>query len=378
MTTERRCISRTRPGGISYFEFEAGSGGIVLDASEKGLAFQAADAVQQLGSRRILISPHLGERIELNADVVWMDGSKKSGGLRFIDPAADSCNRIRDWLKQTGESGVSDQPEKSPPPVVVPEVPSIPRANSTLVTSAIPPQPRIEVPARERRPVEPRLAPILPPLFNSDLTRQSQDSSGGRRGFLHYIATGFLIGAFVFACVALVENFGFVGKFRPKLANILIRLGEKLNGTADSESQISPPLPSLAQVPAQPPAADKSVPDASQQQAPANSDQVNSSPPNNSQPPRLGIPRTKQGQYHPAYSPTPSFAQERSGEASRLWAAVGAGSSAAEVDLARLYLKGEGVPRNCEQAKILLRAAAKNGSREARQQLQKLGTYGCR
>src|SRR5207253_3765214 len=39
MRTERRCIQRKRPGGISYFEFEAGSGGIVLDASEKGLAF---------------------------------------------------------------------------------------------------------------------------------------------------------------------------------------------------------------------------------------------------------------------------------------------------------------------------------------------------
>ncbi len=56
MRTERRCIPRKRPGGISYFEFEAGSGGIVLDASEKGLAFQAADAVERLGSNRIFIS----------------------------------------------------------------------------------------------------------------------------------------------------------------------------------------------------------------------------------------------------------------------------------------------------------------------------------
>ena len=78
MRTERRCIQRKRPGGISYFEFEAGSGGIVLDASEKGLAFQAADAVHQLGSKRIFISPHPEERIELNADVVWTDRSKKS------------------------------------------------------------------------------------------------------------------------------------------------------------------------------------------------------------------------------------------------------------------------------------------------------------
>jgi TPR repeat protein len=52
--------------------------------------------------------------------------------------------------------------------------------------------------------------------------------------------------------------------------------------------------------------------------------------------------------------------------------------SSAEVDLARLYLRGEGVPRNCEQAKVLLRAAAKGGSGEARQQLKKLRARGCR
>jgi PilZ domain len=377
MTAERRCITRKRPGGISYFEFEAGSGGIVLDASEKGLAFQAADAVQQLGSRRIFVSPHPGYRIELNAEVVWMDGSKKTGGLRFIDPGADSYNRVRDWLKQTGEPGVSQQGQEHPLPTrAVEEVPSIPGGSSNPDTSPIPLQSRIE--AREQRPVEPRLAPILPPLFNPDSTWQSPNSSGVRRGFLHHIATGFLIAAFVFACVALAENFGFVGRFRPKLANALIRLGEKLNGTADSQSRNSSPLPGLAQVPPQAPSAGKPIPDAPQPEAPASSDQVNSSPQNNSVTPSLAIPRAKQDAYHSAYSPTPRFAQERSVDANRLWSAVGAGSSAAEVDLARLYLKGEGVPRNCEQARILLRAAAKSGSREARQQLQKLRTYGCR
>ena len=49
----------------------------------------------------------------------------------------------------------------------------------------------------------------------------------------------------------------------------------------------------------------------------------------------------------------------------------------AQVNLARLYLRGYGVPRNCEQAKVLLRAAAKRGSVEARQELEKLRTSGC-
>ena len=376
MITERRCIPRRRLGGISYFEFEAGSGGIVLDASEKGLAFQAADAVEQLGSRRILISPRPGERIELNADAVWMDGSKNAGGLRFIDPRADSCNRIRDWLKRTGESGASHERQEHPlPTVAVQEVPDIPPGSSKLYTSPISPQ-RMQV--RGQQPVEPRLAPIVMPLMNPDLTWQSQNSSGVRRGFLNHIATVFLIVAFVLACAAVVENLGLVAKFRPKVAILLIRLGEKLNGTTHSQARISSPLPGLPQVATPPPSRAKSISDAPHPEPVASSDPVNSSAQNNSETPSLKTPRAKQDADHSAYSRTPSFAQERSIDANRLWSAVQAGSSAAEVALARLYLKDEGVPRNCEQARILLRAAAKSGSREARQQLQKLRIYGCR
>ena len=75
----------------------------MLDASEKGLAFQAADVVEQGGPSRIFISPHPEERIELNGDVVWTDRSKRTGGLRFVDLGPDSCNRIRGWLRQAGE-----------------------------------------------------------------------------------------------------------------------------------------------------------------------------------------------------------------------------------------------------------------------------------
>ena len=374
MRTERRCIPRRRPGGISYFEFEAGSGGIVLDASEKGLAFQAADAVEQLGPSRMFISPHPEERIELSGDVVWTDRAKKTGGLRFTELGADSCSRIRDWLQQPGESRFSqERQDYALPTSAVQEVPDTPGGSSN--TDTILPLP---IDVRGQRPVAPRLAPIMLPLMNPDLTSQSQDSSGVRRGLLHHIATGFLIVSFVLACVAVAANLGLLAMFRTRVANALIHLGEKLNGTTDSQSQISSSLPALPQVPTEPPARDKSIPDAPQQEPLASSDQVNSSVQNNSETPSSKIPRTKEDAEHSPYSRTPSLAQERSVDASRLWAAVGAGSSAAEVALAQLYLKGEGVPRNCEQARILLKAAAKSGSREARQQLQKLSTYGCR
>ena len=48
-----------------------------------------------------------------------------------------------------------------------------------------------------------------------------------------------------------------------------------------------------------------------------------------------------------------------------LWKAVKRGSVNAEVALAKLYLEGEAVPQNCEQAHILLLAASMKGSKAA-------------
>jgi TPR repeat protein len=45
-----------------------------------------------------------------------------------------------------------------------------------------------------------------------------------------------------------------------------------------------------------------------------------------------------------------------------LWKRVQAGSADAEVELAKLYVDGNGVAQNCEQARVLLAAAAKKQS----------------
>ena len=48
-----------------------------------------------------------------------------------------------------------------------------------------------------------------------------------------------------------------------------------------------------------------------------------------------------------------------------LWKAVKRGSVNAEVALANLYLEGDAVPQNCEQAHMLLSAAAMKGNKAA-------------
>ena len=68
-----------------------------------------------------------------------------------------------------------------------------------------------------------------------------------------------------------------------------------------------------------------------------------------------------------------------SAEAAKLlWKAVGKENATAAILLSDLYRRGDGVARSCDQARLLLVAAAKRGSAQAAQQLRNLELQGCR
>jgi len=60
-----------------------------------------------------------------------------------------------------------------------------------------------------------------------------------------------------------------------------------------------------------------------------------------------------------------------------LWQAVAKKNAEAAELLSVLYLRGEGVAKNCEQARILLDVAASKGVQEAAEQLRHLQDFGC-
>jgi TPR repeat protein len=76
-----------------------------------------------------------------------------------------------------------------------------------------------------------------------------------------------------------------------------------------------------------------------------------------------------------AAKPEPNWSETDSVEA--LWGAVQAGSVSAEVSLAERFARGAGVNKNCDQAKVLMKAAAAKGNREARLRLYELESGGC-
>lgn len=71
--------------------------------------------------------------------------------------------------------------------------------------------------------------------------------------------------------------------------------------------------------------------------------------------------------------------QERNGaEAAKwLWKAVAKENADATLLLSDLYLKGDGVGKNCDQARVLLDAAARRGMKDAGERLRHLQAFGC-
>jgi TPR repeat protein len=79
------------------------------------------------------------------------------------------------------------------------------------------------------------------------------------------------------------------------------------------------------------------------------------------------------------YLNAPAGKVRDSSEAAKwLWQAVAKQNATATLLLSDLYLKGDGVPKNCDQARLLLDAAARKGAAGAGERLRNLQAFGCR
>jgi hypothetical protein len=69
--------------------------------------------------------------------------------------------------------------------------------------------------------------------------------------------------------------------------------------------------------------------------------------------------------------------QNRAEAAKWLWKAMAKHNGSATLLLADLYLKGDGVSKNCDQARVLLDSAARGGMKQAGERLRHLQAFGC-
>jgi cell division septation protein DedD len=93
---ERRQCSRKTLNPLPYINLPFDNGGIVLDVSEQGLRFRATSPVELSGPIPFWFTAH-SDLISGEAELMWLDETKKIGGLRFIQLPQNACEQIRSW-----------------------------------------------------------------------------------------------------------------------------------------------------------------------------------------------------------------------------------------------------------------------------------------
>jgi hypothetical protein len=399
--SNKRVIVRKRTQQLVYLELGRDNGGVMLNLSEDGCGFQAITPVK-VGETRFAFQISGGRRIAGEAEVVWVDDVGIMGGLRFLNLPLEARKQIRRWLEETKapEEHGAFEPAAQPPwegagrgaPSDSPRSKDYRQGGSygpgvgRVVEEEMAPQP----------PAWAHLRAASAPVVQGDQFSASVFRDDGVYGSSRPRSVALWRGIAVLAVATAIA--ALVVANQRDVGTSLIWLGETLTGRTKASQE----LPETKPAPVNPasPARETNSPSpsglggdlgsqkpeehAAEQISNANRTAPGASPPTEAQPRRLetSVGATdrqesmleRQGTQLPKEDPEVWNANE---SVESLWGAVQGGSVAAERSLAERFVRGEGVAKNCDQAKVLLRAAANRGSREARLRLYQLETGDC-
>ena len=376
MNANRRLQERKQPEQIVLCKLGGEKSSSVLNLSEDGLCFESLTPIEETDLLHLHLSADLNGAIEAAGRLAWIDSAKRTGGLRFVELSTSAREQIRAWLSETsiasgGRSGGAFLQKVDK------------QADDGAATGQL-------VVWQDRRLRSLQLVPI------------ERHRAQKCRHFLGGLLVGFGI------CAALmVPIFRYAGGMKPGSLAWTI---ESASHAAQSSAEQTP----ASAVHSVPPSASISESTARKALAPPPVVQkVSVAEPTRS--PRRQSPQTAQGfstapmrgTASPSAAPQPGKAEQPLGasqaavlpapDASKahsssgqvehakkvsatpqqLWSALQAGNIKAAVALADLYARGEGVPVNCEQARVLLLAASEKNNAEASKKLRDLKEGGC-
>jgi hypothetical protein len=392
MANERR-FPRKVAEPILSIQMEPNNDAVVLDVSDGGLGFRALKPVTRTGTICFSFSEN-GQRIESSGELVWTDSTKKSGGLSFACQPRANRERIRKWVEQAAKASTARAPSQPVNPVPKGlQPPAEKRQQMNYATSPPFHAPGISLPQAEL----PGFA-----LFEDNAQRAQaiwdRELSAPNSGTKFF--SGFLSGAIVSAILI-----AFLLVLDGNQTNDVLNQWRAAIGTSPAP-QATVSVPSVATpprsdapsnlVPAEPPPSSSLEPLRASESLPASTeDSSTSSAPAKAQPespsaasraipsPTTSLPKTADPGGEDLLLAQP-YLNNKSGPGGSavavrlLWAAVEKGNVQAEITLADLYSRGDGVKKSCDQARVLLRAAAEKGSDEASQELATVIRTGCR
>lgn len=263
-TETRRKSERTKVASteIVYVHFQTGNGAVALDVSNEGLGFQAADRLQPNESMPFRLSvPGLPE-IALSGQIVWLDSTRKRGGMRLSVPA-ESLALFQKWQRKYVEPAPEnaeiprlDRRETRPPASqAAPRIGSKPQDRAPVAAPAATrnqTQPPDSAPAPQPEP--PRTSP--PPLSNPFARRP--DSMLGTRGPIFVsewelppepprTGRNILVACVIIGLCIVIAGGSYYLAGKRAVGNMLINLGQQIGGA-------SPQASATPGVPAPPPA----------------------------------------------------------------------------------------------------------------------------
>src|SRR5271169_448132 len=98
--SERRLHARQRVSAIVYLDIGAGNGGIVLNLSDEGMAFQAVGPLEKKSEVNLRVKlPSFKERVDVAARIVWRSESNRQAGVRFVDALSEGPVQIHEWIR---------------------------------------------------------------------------------------------------------------------------------------------------------------------------------------------------------------------------------------------------------------------------------------
>jgi hypothetical protein len=407
---ERRSSSRTRVVDLVYLKMQPENGGILLDVSSTGLGFQAADPIGTEAQPHFRLSAGWIDDIELTGDLIWLDETRKRGGLRFGQLPEAVREQIQEWVSKPERP--SSQVRESAPVVSDSVIqPSVAAGHALIGDRTSPssawrnqPDPGSAGPATASVSGSPRFSndptppveapkPMYPPLpliqWGSMGAQALEESEVASRRKQRLGAIALVV---ALSLVVAVGVFALVNK--REAGRSLIRLGERLSGEpaqppAKPEAMATPSsigasvsdsaLSANAATPNRPPS---NVHRDSQESSPASSYRSGST---------FTADKRRQSAEARRADPKPpaegaggsgalsSSAQSAPNNSSMKSASPSSEAFPAEDDghkelaLARQYLRGTGVPQDRATAAHLLWVAVGLGSHEA--ELELAGLY---
>ncbi len=390
---------------LVYVELEASNGGMMLTVSEDGFTFRAVTPVgpgRKIGFSFVVNGT---EKLEGYGNIDWTQDGGKVASMQFVNVTSEFHKALRNWLTQLSAPAVpsfsndrftdtdfaqerTGTPEKTSvvepvaastvEPVRAPSLNEFARSASPL--SSLTGLNSRDIPAVAPEPPAPRETFLISDWEHS---RKPQTDSRSR---IHGVA----VAAILVTVVALsLILYG----YHDSLGQLLISLGQKMS--APKEASAAPPSSASQATPASRSTAapqtlkvpDVPKPETESSQPP--SANIRESLPASPKKDLANDARYRTENTSAAVrsetafrdvSSEPSTVPQNLDPADRarlLWAAVAQGNTSAEVALAKLYLIGGGVTKNCDQARVLLQAAAKKGNGEALDKLSQINQQGC-